>query len=399
MEKVIKWLGVASTGMLLALGIASTLVVPTMALDDEEIQPRSASDGARSEVQEHTPTFMAETVDEDSAKLWMGKNLLLAGNTVSTDEDIDTGLMFAAGNVLRITSNVEYGFVAGNTIDFTGSTERDLFAAGNTVTIAKGSHVGRDAFLTGNEIRVQADMVGDVSIASDTAVIDDVTISGNLNITASTIQFKGNVIVEGKLVYNDNAVVTGLDDVTARETEIFHVEEPDPLLVVVARVYNKIISMSALFLIMALIIALCPRLHKKIENEATVNRFGTDLAIGVGLLIVVPVIALISFFTFIAAPLGLIALLIYGIVIYLSQGFAGFWLGHVIVEKVFHSKGNAFLEALFGIIILGLCSLIPYLGIATGFLGLVLGMGIIAVSLKPTKEKTVAETSTEASGE
>ena len=141
--------------------------------------------------------------------------------------------------------------------------------------------------------------------------------------------------------------------------------------------------MVALFLIMALICVFYKSLHTKIAEQSTTSRFGTNLAIGLGVLIAIPVIALVALFTLVAAPLGIIALLFYAIMVYLSQGFASIWLGHMILEKLCKLHTNIYLEALVGVVILGLLSLIPYIGVATGFIAMLLGLGLIVVHVKP----------------
>ena len=223
-------------------------------------------------------------------------------------------------------------------------------------------------------------------MTADTVVLKDIKITGNLNLSVAHLEIVGKVEVAGAFVYNDNADVSGLEKIKAGSTEAYHVEEIDQAALMVARIYGKIMSLAALFLIMALICAFYPRLHEKLETEATVGRFGTNLAIGLGLLIAVPIVAIFAFFTLVAAPLGIIALAVYLIAIYLAQGFAGAWLGHVIIEKLCKGKGNIFVETLLGLFILYVCSLIPYLGIITGFLGLLLGLGLILSCIKPVKK-------------
>ena len=65
-----------------------------------------------------------------------------------------------------------------------------------------------------------------------------------------------------------------------------------------------------------------------------------DLAVGLCTLVFIPVIAILAFFTYVAAPLGIVALLLYGLVVYLSQGFAGLWLGILSLKSVLSLKAT-----------------------------------------------------------
>lgn len=343
------------------------------------------------------PTFSTELNESDrTVKFKLGHSLVLTGNNLTTDVANRSGFMFALGNNLSLRTAAEYSFLLGNTISFAGETTRDLYIAGNSVTLTHDAKIGRDVFAAANTLAINADIAGDLAVTADTLVLKDLKISGNLNLDVAHIEFIGNVEVSGAMVYNDNAEVTGLDHVKSGSVEVYHIEEVDPTTLVVARVYGKVLSMTALFIVMVIICACYPRLHDKLDQEATVGHFGSNLAIGLGILIAVPIIALFAFFTLVAAPLGVIALAIYLIAIYLAQGFAGAWFGHVLVEKLFKAKGNIFVEALIGIVLLGLFSVIPYFGILTGFLGLLLGLGIILSCVKPDKFNKTQKTGSKA---
>lgn len=353
---------------------------------DKGISPNSCPTDSEQKT-EIGPTF-ATTLDESehSVTFKMGHGLVLAGNNLSSAVDNKSGLMLIAGNNLSLRTKAEYGVLLGNTINFAGETGRDLYILGNSVVLTDDAKPGRDVFAFVNTLTVDTDIPGDLAVAVDTLVLNDVKIAGNLNVNAAHIEFHGKVEIAGALTYNDSAAVTGLDQATYGSIEAYHVKEPDPTALMMARVYGKIMSIAGIFLVMALICAFYPRLHEKLEAESTVGRFGSSLAIGLGILIAVPIVALFAFFTLVAAPLGIIALLIYLIAIYLAQGFAGAWLGHVLIEKLFKAKGNIFVEILVGVTILGLLSLVPYLGIATSFFSLLLGLGVIFSCIKPVKK-------------
>lgn len=334
------------------------------------------------------PTFVAET-DESrrSASLWVGKSLLMAGNNLTTTTSVKNGLLLVAGNSLQLEGESEYGFVAGNIIRFAGATQRDLYAAGNSITLADAAKIGRDVFVAGNELYVETDLTGDLSVTAERVVIKKgIAIDGNVNIDAENIEIGNDVTIGGKLIYNDSAHINDLANVSYGELETYHVEEISVEAGIVAAVYAKLFSIAGLFLAMVLIIAIYPRLHDKMQPESTANRFGVNLAIGCGTLVVVPMLVIVALLTIVAAPLGIIALIALLVAIYLAQGFAGFWLGHLILEKFFKLKSNAFVEALVGIIVLGALALVPFVGAVTGLLGMLLGLGLIISCIKPSKD-------------
>lgn len=386
--------------------IAGSWAVPVAAVDVDPSTTAAGSaettsiegEDAKSESIEVDPTFSVDLDDnERQVKLKFGHNFLLTGNNLSSSLENKSGMLFAAGNNLSLGIESEYGFVAGNTINFSGETTRDLYIAGNAITLNDKAKIGRDVFVAGNTLNVETDIAGDLAVTAASVVLKDVKIAGNLNIDAAKIEFTGKVEIVGTLTYNDNATVIGQDQAKYGKLDVYHVEEMDPAAVMAARVYEVIMSGASLFLAIALICALYPKMHDRVEQEMNVNRLGINLAIGLGLLIGVPAVALFLLCSFIAAPLAFVLVALYVIAIYLSQAFTGVWLGHFIIEKLCHARGNVFVEALIGIVILNALSLIPYVGVLTGFLSLLLGLGLIVSLLKPSKPaKTAKATKTKA---
>ena len=334
---------------------------------------------------EVSPTFAGETIDESTVKFRFGHNLIVAGNNLNNTDEAKAGLMLMAGNNLALGTDSEYGFVFGNTINFSGRTERDLYLAGNTITLDQAAEIGRDVYAAGNIISLYTNITGDVSATAETVVLRDVKIDGNLNLEVGNLRIEGKVEVAGTVNYNDDATTSGLSQLTAGKIETYHIEEVDSKATLVAQIYAKFFSAVALFLAMVVIAACYRKFHEKIADESEMGRLGMNLAIGLIALIVVPVIGLFALISFIGAPLGIILIALYLIGIYLAQGFAGVWLGHMLLEKAFKAKGNIYLEALLGITILSVISFIPWLGSLVYCLSLVLGLGLIIDCIKPTK--------------
>lgn len=390
MEKIIKRLGIAAVAMLLGIGVLSTFTVPSLALDvaeGENTASPTALTTTEPETKAEIPGTFRATVDESQniVEFWAGHNLVLAGNNVKHESPVSNGLLLAAGNTLQLNSETEYSFIFGNTIDFAGHSKRDLFMAGNIITLNREAEIDRDVFAAGNELVVDTDINGDLAVSAEKVIIKNSKIGGNVNLDAAEIVFDGKVEIAGALTYNDNAEVTGLDNASYNSIEAYHVAEVNQAALVMAAIYGKILSVAGLFIVMAVLGAIYHKLHDKVAEQSDANRTGMNLVAGLVVLVVVPVISLLLLMTIVGAPLAIILLALYVVMIYLSQGFAGMWLGHLIIEKVFKSKANIYAEAFVGILILGLLALVPYLGVATGFLGLVLGLGLILQCIKPQK--------------
>lgn len=339
------------------------------------------------------PTFRAHE-ESDEIELWAGKNLILLGNSITSDLEAPSGLMFVAGNSLAMNNVADYGFLFGNIVNFSGQTNHDLYVAGNVLSIKKDAKVGRDIFAAGSSLTVETNLPGDLSFAGESVTLKNVEIAGNVNLDVDKIIFEGDVKISGTLTYNETAEVRGKDSVTYDAVEIYEVNRISDATILVTRIYAKILSIAGLFIVMAIICAFWHKFHDKISGETDLNRFGVNLAVGLGVFVATPILILVSLFTVVAAPLAIVLGLIYGSAIYLSQGFAGAWLGHLILEKLFKVKGNIFAESFIGILVLGILALIPYVGIITGFLGMLLGLGLMFSFIRPVKQpKVIAEPS------
>lgn len=329
-------------------------------------------------------TFGYTEPTPDVAELRFGSNLLLAGNGIMSEKTIE-GLLLSTGNELNLKTKSEYGFVAGNIIHYNAETAKDLFVAGNVITISDDAKIGRDTFIAGNNIRVEADLPGDLAVTANKAILNDITIDGDANFDVNELAIEGKVVVTGKIIINSNAAITGLDNIDYKEIEKYEVVE---LNITAVEVWvAKIFSIAALFIVFAIIMALFPGVNKRVSKELTITQFGKDILIGMITLLFVPIIAVFLLLSFVGIPAALLLVAAYIAMIYVAQGYSGLWIGKVIVEKVAHGKINAFVEMLIGITALGLLVMIPWIGAYIGLLSLLLGLGLFMQSIKPNRKK------------
>ena len=372
---------------ILSLAVAGLTIVPAWAVDAGAPVPTNLSEPTpTSEIAEPAlpaPTFSSEEIGNDAGIFWFGKNLLYAGNNVSVDQ-VSRGLLFAAGNNLKLNSQSEYADIAGNTVTFDAATEKDLFAAGKTITIAKNAKVGRDVFAGAQTISIEADIPGDVSLAAKHVILKDATIKGNVNLGAETITFQGQVKIDGTLSYNDDAEVSGLTNVKCSKLETY---TPETYTITAGEIWlSKMMSVVGLFVTFAIILLVFPRTNQAIAREANVQRFGIDLMFGFGFMIIVPLLSLLFLFSFFAISTSIFLIGVYCLIFYLAKAFVGAWLGHVIVEKLCHCTLPMLVEALIGILLITCAGMIPGFSFLVATLTLILGAGLIIACLRGDKK-------------
>lgn len=342
-------------------------------------------DTKTSETKEVEGTFAISTDNSDDlVTARFGRNLLVAGNNV-IDKSTVQGLLFSFGNQMGVQSSAEYTFVAGNIIDFSGTTKRDLFIAGNSITLSESAKIGRDTFVAGNTVAVNVDLPGDFSAGAAKVTFDDVKIDGNVNLDVAEVSFTGSVEIAGQLIINDDAVISDLHNAKYASLEKYENVKYEATATEI--LISKILSIAGLFVTMVIVLALFARTDTKIDREMTAVQFGKDLVIGFCALVFIPIISVFLMMSFFAAPAGIVLLAIYLIMLYLAQGFAGFWIGKLIIKKILRSKGNRFLEALLGITILSFVTMLPSFGWTISFAAEVLGLGLILQSINPSRKQ------------
>lgn len=125
-----------------------------------------------------------------------------------------------------------------------------------------------------------------------------------------------------------------------------------------------------------LLLLLAPRAAEAIQIRAR-ERIGPTIAIGIAILIALPVGALIAAVTVLALPLAVVvflALLPLGAVAYVSTAWA---LG----RRVMKPDRNRYLTFLVGIAILRAAALVPFVGALVGLAALTFGLGLIGAAI------------------
>ena len=313
----------------------------------------------------------------------------IGGNNVNNKATID-GISFGFGNNVASNGKVTYGVYAGNVININENVEKDLFVAGNNITISDGAVLGRDAFIAGSTINIYADVARDLRAGGSIVSLKGVTIGGDAIIDAERIVLDENTTITGKLSYPTNAEIQGLNLATIGSVETRIVEDVDIEETVGAfNTYIFVTWLIAAIVTMLILLSVCPGLKDKL-NKTKVEAseiFKTSMK-GLIVLIVVPVVVLFTLFTGLLTPVSLIVLSLYCICIYLSSLFAAYVIGYTIMLKGFKVKKDRYvLSIMLGIVLVRLLCLIPIIGGLLSFVLLIYGLGLIYVLINTNIKK------------
>lgn len=326
--------------------------------------------------------------DNLSVEEEINKTVFAAGNSVKFTSNID-GATFVAGNIVYLNSTQDYLFAVGNNITLDGVTAKDAFVCGNFITLEASSI--RDLYVAGTDMIINSDISGNLYVAGANVIINS-KVEGDVYVATESLRLGKDAVVNGTLKYPDDAKLDIDNTAIISKKEVYDTNatkkidasklksEFNLLAIIVGELLGTLYRFVAMFLIAVILLAL----NKKVfENMLKVKKdFGTialTSLLGFALLCLLPIAAIIVMITVIGVPIGIISLIIYGLLIYLSIIPTAYYFGNLVFGKTIKNK---FLLMLVSLIILYLIRLIPYIGGIVGFISLIFGLGIYTTLIK-----------------
>lgn len=314
------------------------------------------------------------------------KTAFAAGNSVKFSSNVD-GASFVAGNILSINSTQDYLFAAGNNVTLNDATTKDAFVAGNIITIEPSTI--RDLYVAGTNMTINSDVSRNLYVMGTNVIINS-KVEGDVYVAASSLTIGKNAVINGTLIYPDDIELDLEESAAINDTETYkgNVKTPEvnvdikvnPIAIIAGKLLGALYRFVAMFIIAVILLAL----NKKVfENIKKIDKsFGTialTSLFGFALLCLLPIAAIIVMITVIGLPLGIISLIVYGLLIYLSIIPTAYYFGNLVFGK--HIK-NSYLLILVSLTLLYLIRLIPFIGGLISFISLIFGLGVYTTLIK-----------------
>ncbi len=290
---------------------------------------------------------------------------------VAAEEAIAEELIIAGANV-EILGELKEGLkVFGANVKIPGSVDGELYALGANVILSgkfrqKVKTAGANIVLAGTfEDEIEA-------AAAKITLTPDAIIKGNLNYAAAVLnQQKGSQVL-GKVIQKE---------MDLKEKRIDEWRQKSKK---VARAASNIFwffSVAALIIVGLIVNTFFPRQTDTIVALISESPW-TSVGIGLVFLVVVPVAIMVAFITVVGIPAGIIAGLIYAIVLYISRIYISVWIGRTIIGFFKKTQITVFFWPLvIGIIIIALIGLIPFLGWLFKLFCLLISLGALCLAV------------------
>lgn len=272
----------------------------------------------------------------------------IAGGQVYIEGDVNGDLLVAGGQVFingAVAQNVR---AVGGQVSVSGSVGRNLTLIGGNLDLTSAAEIGGNLVIAGGNVTIATPIPGDIKIAAGNVVISE-TVTGNATISAGNIMMTPNAVIVGDLTYLSEtepriapdatvsgaitaksipSVDTGLEDLSLEtiQTEVQNTLD---------RIFNIVFLLSFLasLIIGYLIVHFFPNFS---YNAITTieDQPGRSFVVGLGTVLLAPVLILLLLITVVGVPLGLITGAWYLIILYLAKIFFSYWLGARFIHRL-----------------------------------------------------------------
>lgn len=295
-----------------------------------------------------------------------------------------------------------------------GTVEGDLSALAGDVTVTETGRVTGNVAGAAGSIRIAGAVDGDVSgAAGDVAIAETGSVGGNLDVGAGTLRIDGTVAgdvtvgaerivlgqdasVGGDLTYDGQlsgprGVVAGsIDRDPSLGGPVFEPITPG-FGEWVLGIYGFLVNLT----LGAVLLLVFPRFSRRVADTAVEGPARAG-AVGLLLLVGVPLVLLAVAITIIGIPLTIVGAMVFGLFAWVASVYGRFAVGTWLTA--YTTVESRWVSLLVGFLVVGIAVRIPFVGWIPEFLVGLLGLGALALALTEHRRRVRRESPGEATG-
>jgi hypothetical protein len=306
----------------------------------------------------------------------LGSNVTIAGHV--------TGSVIGAGNSITVNGPVDGSVrVAGNTVSVGAPVGTDLLAAGSALIVNPGASIGRDLLAAGRSVTVQAPVTRNVKASAGTLTLAS-SVGGAVDANVSNLVIGSGASIEGPVSYvsaQDATVGSGATLQQAPRRTNPPAQSSTPWEIGGVDTLAWLRGFIGLAVFGGLLALAFPRVATTTASIAE-QRWLASFGLGFGLLVGLPVVALLVFIAGVAIGgwwIGLTLFGLYGLLLVLGYVMSAQWVG-LTALRLSNSRAHPAVAMLLGLFVLSLVGLIPVLGGLVGLAAVLFGVGALALS-------------------
>jgi len=245
--------------------------------------------------------------------------------------------------------------IVGPVVVERGEAVQDVVVVDGDVTVRRGGTVRGDLVVIDGDATIRGRVRGDVVTIAGQAILDR------------------QARIGGDLVYADKKPKVARGARVAGDTKTFDGGQFDDELAAIG-IGIWIAFTVSLLLLGLLFILLAPRAADAVARTGK-TRWGISIGVGIGAIIVLPILVGLAFVTIFGIPLAIVLLCAFVVLYALGYCSTALVIGRLILKKA------RILAFVVGFLILSLLGLIPFAGGIIGLLAAIFGIGVLLVSL------------------
>lgn len=328
-------------------------------------------------------------------------DVIIFGNSITINGDVNGGIIGAGQDIVvngRVKDSVR---VAASAIDISGAVAADLVVAASQVNIVQSGSVGRDLLVAAAAVQVDGPVARDIRGSTGKLVINS-RVGGNVDIAGDEVKLESAAGIAGNLTYKSEKTAEQAKEATVKG-EIKRVAPPpqpkpsgETIGQAIGGLVAAVVGFVVIFLLVmvvikyaaalltGIIVILLARKYVPGLVETLKNKPWPCLGYGALVLFLVPAAIALAFALVIGIPLGLAALALYMMAVYLGHIFTGLFIGKWMLRQPadVDSTGRLIAALAIGLLIVYLCGIIPFIGCLTDLAVILFGLGTITYFLK-----------------
>jgi len=305
------------------------------------------------------------------------------GGTIKFDAELDSDLL-ATGGWISLENKINGDVKAvGGKIENDAAIDGDAKFAGGRVDLDKSSNITGNAWIVGGKIEVDGVVGKDVRAAGRKVEIKG-EIKGNLHIDALEIEIHPTARILGNFEYRSPNKAE-IDEGASIGGDVTSIQSEDPT----QAVGFAFAAAGGVVLVVFLALVLLGAMQMLMFPEMTIaaSRRGLkeplkSLGIGFAVLVATPVAIGLLMSTLIGIPIAIVLGAAYIILLALGYGVTASTIGHRTLRLIGRNWSGSAMGRVgiiaVGLVVIGIVTLIPFLGILAVFLACCLGIGAMA---------------------
>jgi cytoskeletal protein CcmA (bactofilin family) len=308
-------------------------------------------------------------------------DLVAAAQRLLVNGQID-GDLFAVGRTIDLRGPVgDSTRIVGDQLTVNATIDGDLIAGGNRLRLLEAAVIRGGVVAAASSVEIEGTVEKNLRVAAGEIVVRG-TVSGDANLIADRLELAPGARIDGDLDYrariplSPEAAARVAGTVRYEEAVDGDDEDDDSALgSVLFWSWQTGAALLAGLLAVALFRRVVQELVTAIAGATTLGAL-----LGFGAFLIVPVSAVVAMATLVGLPIGLIAMLLFGVALYVAKLPIAVWAGGRLLALAGRPDASSYAAMAVGILVLYLLFAIPWIGWLMWLAAAWLGFGAMVLA-------------------